>query len=83
MIKFLVKTSVSAILVALVMTVNCHSWVEQVFLVEDVAFQNPGYSRGNGGSQPLLSGVYSAKYSVVIRTSSEFLQNGTVMTYFR
>ncbi len=81
MIKFLVKTSVFAILMALVMTVNCHSWVEQVSLVEDVAFQNPGYPRGNGDSQASLSDVYPANYSVVIRTSPEFLHNGTIMTY--
>lgn len=63
------------------MTVNCHSWIEQVSLVEDVAFQNPDYPRDNDDSQASLSDVYSANYSVVIRTSPEFLHNDTVMTY--
>lgn len=69
------------ILMTLVMTVNCHSWVEQISLVEDVAFQNLDYSRDNDDSQASLSNVYSANYSVVIRTSSEFLHNDTIMTY--
>ncbi len=81
MIKFLVKTSVFVILMTLVMTVNCHSWVEQVSLVEDVAFQSPDYPRDNDDSQASLSDVYSANYSVVIRTSPEFLHNDTIMTY--
>ncbi len=81
MIKFLVKTFVFAILMTLVMTVNCHSWVEQIFLVEDVAFQNSDYLRGNDDSQASLSDVYSANYSVVIWISSEFLHNDTIMTY--
>ncbi len=81
MIKFLVKTFVFVILMTLVMTVNCHSWIEQIFLVEDVAFQNSGYFRDNDDSQASLSDVYSANYSVVIRISSEFLHNDTIMTY--
>ncbi len=81
MIKFLVKTFVFAILMTLVMTVNCHSWVEQIFLVEDVAFQNSDYLRDNDDSQASLSDVYSANYSVVIWISSEFLHNDTIMTY--
>ncbi len=81
MIKFLVKTFVFVILMTLVMTVNCHSWVEQISLVEDVVFQNSDYSRDNDDLQASLSDVYSANYSVVIRTSPEFLHNDTIMTY--
>ena len=46
--KLSIKTFIFATLFANLGIIDCHSWIEQVSLVEDVAFQNSGYLRDNG-----------------------------------